>query len=56
MIFNKKLISLRDKKKTLIDEINHSIDRLEQISFLLGQKNENRLNKFTLRPEEEPEK
>ena len=58
MIFNKKLLSLRNKKMNLIEEINSSIDRLQQISYLLGQSksSENRLTRLELRPEEIPEK
>lgn len=57
MIFNKKLVSLRNKKLTIIDEINKSIDRLEQIQYLLGQSvSDNKLAKFQIRPEEVPEK
>lgn len=57
MLFNEKLLKLRDKKKSLVGEINDSIDRLEQINFLLGQPVvENKLSKFYLRPEEIPEK
>lgn len=36
MLFNKKLKALRDKKVTLVDEVNKGLDRLEQISFILG--------------------
>lgn len=57
MIFNKKLIHLRDKKNRIIDEINGDLDRLEQISFMLGQpRSEIRLSKMSLRAEEAPEK
>lgn len=56
MIFNKKVVKLRDNKVKLVDEINKDVDRLEQIQFILSQ------NEFTLptrpqiRPEEVPEK
>jgi hypothetical protein len=56
MIFNKKLLSLRDKKKTIIDEINSYIDRLDQIEYMTGQKAEKSYKKLNLRPEEQPEK
>lgn len=56
MIFNKKVISLRDKKKNLVDEINRGIDRLDQIQFILGQKTENAIARPSLRAEEVPEK
>ena len=57
MIFNKKLIGLRDKKRRIVDEINGDLDRLEQICYLLGQpRSEIRLGKIMIRAEEAPEK
>jgi hypothetical protein len=56
MIFNKRLLSLRDKKKELVDEINKNIDRLDQIQFLTGQKSDKQFARVELRPEELPEK
>ena len=35
MLFNNDLKSLRNKKISLVDEINKGLDRLEQISFIL---------------------
>ena len=37
MLFNKKLKILRDKKVSLVAEINKEIDRIDQIHFILGQ-------------------
>lgn len=56
MIFNNKLITLRDKKKALVNEINGDIDRLEQIQFMLGQPLTKIINRVSLRAEETPEK
>ena len=56
MIFNNKLLSLRDKKKNLVTEINADIDRLEQIQFILAQPLTKIINRVSLRPEETPEK
>lgn len=56
MIFNKRLLHLREKKKSLIDEINRGVDRIEQIDLVLGEKFEKTLPKYSLRPEEQPEK
>lgn len=55
MLFNKKVIGLRDKKKDIVNEINKNIDRLEQIQYLLGQSSERILVRPSLRPEEVPE-
>ena len=56
MIFNKKVVQLRDRKQNLVDEINKDVDRLEQIQFTLSQV----LVKIPTRPqmktEEVPEK
>ena len=56
MSFNKKLISLRDKKKDLVFEINKSLDREEQIQYLLGEPLEKLMRRPVLRVEEIPEK
>ena len=56
MIFNKKLIQLRDKKSQLVDELNKHVERLSKIENFLGQKNEKKFQKFALRLEEQPEK
>ncbi|CAF0711556.1 unnamed protein product [Brachionus calyciflorus] len=56
MIFNKKVLSLRDKKKGLVEEINRAIDRLEQIQYILGQEQEISIPRPSMRPEEIPEK
>ena len=56
MIFNNKLLGLREKKKSLVDEINADIDRLEQIQFILGQPLNKVINRVSLRSEETPEK
>lgn len=56
MSFNKKLISLRDKKKDLVFEINKSLDRAEQIQYLLGEPLEKLMRRPVLRVEEIPEK
>ena len=56
MIFNNKLLSLRDKKKSLVNEINADIDRLEQIQFMLGQPLTKVINRVSLRADEMPEK
>jgi hypothetical protein len=56
MIFNKKLLSLREKKKELVDEINKNIDRLDQIQFLTGHQSDKQFSRVRLRLEEVPEK
>jgi len=56
MIFNNKLLTLRDKKQMLVSEINADIDRLEQIQFMLGQPLTKIVNRVSLRAEETPEK
>ena len=56
MSFNKKLINLRDKKKDLVFEINKSLDRAEQIQYLLGEPLEKLMRRPVLRVEEIPEK
>jgi hypothetical protein len=56
MIFNKKILSLRDRKKELVDEINKNIDRLDQIQFLTGQPLDKQFPRVYLRSEEIPEK
>ena len=56
MLFNGKLIGLRNKKKDLIEEINKDIDRLEQIQFIIGKAVDKQINRPSLRPEEIPEK
>ena len=49
MIFNNKLLSLRDKKKNLVTEINADIDRLEQIQFILAQPLTKIINRVSLK-------
>lgn len=56
MLFNKKLLELRDKKKNIVSEINKMLNRAEQIQFLLGEPLENLMVRPTLRIEEIPEK
>jgi hypothetical protein len=58
MHFNKKLISLRNKKVTLVNDINKSIDRIEQIQFMLGEQtvDDFLIERPQLRLEEIPEK
>lgn len=56
MIFNRKVINLRDKKKQLVDEINKAIDRLEQIYYILDQDQVISIQRPVLHPEEIPEK
>ena len=56
MIFNKKLVGLRDKKKDLVAEINKALDRAEQIQYLLGEPLEKLMARPTLKLEEIPEK
>ena len=56
MMFNKKLIALRDKKKDLVGEINKSLDRVEQIQYLMGQPLSKPLARPSLKIEEIPEK
>ena len=56
MVFNNKVLTLREKKKQFVNEINSDIDRLEQIQFMLGQPLEKLVNRVSLRAEETPEK
>jgi hypothetical protein len=56
MIFNKKILELRDNKKDLVEEINRNIDRLQQIQFILGQPIATSIARPSLKPEEIPEK
>jgi hypothetical protein len=57
MHFNKKLKSLRDKKVSLVAEVNKAIDRLEQIQFILNQNNiDEIMERPQLKLEEIPEK
>ena len=56
MAFNKKLSILRDKKASLIDNINKDVDKLDQINNILTLKTEKKFQKIALRPEEQPEK
>ena len=68
MAFNGKVLTLRDKKRSLIAEINASIDRLDKIKYLLSGSGGSEdspalssqstaiLRKRTLRADEEPEK
>lgn len=56
MIFNKKVIDLRDRKIDLVNEINADIDRLEEIQFMLN-KNELKIpERPQMQLEEIPEK
>ena len=56
MMFNKKLVALRDKKKDLVAEINRSMNRVEQIQFLMGQPLSQPISRPSLKIEEIPEK
>ncbi len=56
MSFNGKLKRLRDKKVELVSEVNRTIDRLEQIEFVLGEPLSVKLVRPQLRMEEIPEK
>ena len=56
MLFNKKLLGLRDKKKGLVEDLNRDIDRLEQIQVILVQSNGKPISRPAMRPEEVPEK
>lgn len=56
MIFNKKVINLRDKKKQLVEEINTAIDRLERIQYILDQDQVTPIQRPFMHLEEIPEK
>ena len=56
MLFNKKVLELRDKKKNLVEELNRDIDRLEQIQVILGQSSGHSIKRPSMRIEEVPEK
>lgn len=56
MLFNNKLKAMRDKKVNLVNEINKSIDRLEQIEFILGESLNVKLVRPKMMMEECPEK
>ena len=56
MIFNEKVVQLRNRKQKLVDEINRDIDRLEQIQFTLSNTFEKLPSRPYMKPEEVPEK
>jgi hypothetical protein len=56
MIFNKKVIDLRDRKINLVNEISSDIDRLEEIRFMLDQNEFKIPERPKMQPEETPEK
>jgi hypothetical protein len=56
MIFNKRVLLLRDKKVYFINEINKDLERLNQLNSFIGKSDGNQATNYAMRPEEEPEK
>jgi hypothetical protein len=54
--FNARVVGLRDKKLKLIEDLNKDIDRLEQIKFILSQKDFKLPERPKIKHEEIPEK
>jgi hypothetical protein len=56
MIFNQRLIELRDKKIAVIGGINRDIERIGEIDRILNREPGQAFTSYSLRSEENPEK